>query len=75
MQTKFDKNFELQKSSFKQKFNKDWNTEPQLYLAYLQAVFAHDALIIMNGGIGNINSQQLETHRLIQDMSKKLDKK
>jgi hypothetical protein len=72
MQSNFDKNFESQKVSFKSKFNKEWNLEPQLYLTYLQTLYIADAYEISSKGFQAIVSRSDENNKLIQSLNRQL---
>jgi hypothetical protein len=72
MTTNFDKTFEKNKTEFKNKFGKDWNAEPQLYLSYIQSIYISSLTEIANNGLGQISAMQKETHQLLQHISKKL---
>ena len=54
MQSTFDKNFESQKQTFKQKFGIEWNTNHQLYLTYLQTLYISTLTEISSKGINDI---------------------
>jgi len=72
MASNFDKNFESNKATFKQKFGKDWNADPQLYLTYLNTLYVSSLTEIANNGLGQILSRQEESHKLLQSISQKL---
>nr|WP_321412041.1 hypothetical protein [uncultured Carboxylicivirga sp.] len=72
MASNFDKTFESNKITFKQKFGKDWNTDPQMYLSYLNTLYISSLTEIANNGLGQIISRQDESHRLLQSISQKL---
>lgn len=72
MQSNFDKNFESQKVSFKNKFNKEWNLEPQLYLTYLQTLYIVDTYEISTKGFHAIISRSDENSKLIQSLNRQL---
>ncbi|MCG9898797.1 MAG: hypothetical protein MH132_02225 [Hydrotalea sp.] len=72
MASNFDKNFETHKATFKQKFGKDWNADPQLYLTYLNTLYISSLTEIANNGLGQILSRQEESHKLLQYISQKL---
>jgi hypothetical protein len=74
MQSNFDKNFENNKSTFKQKFGIEWSANHQLYLTYLQTIYISSLTEIANNGLGQIITRQEETHKLIQNISQKLSK-
>lgn len=74
MQSNFDKNFESHKSTFKQKFGLEWNSNHQLYLTYLQTLYISSLTEVANSGLGQILSRQEETNKLIQNISHKLSK-
>ncbi|MBX3163114.1 MAG: hypothetical protein KF900_01425 [Bacteroidetes bacterium] len=75
MQSSFDKTFENHKSTFRQKFGIEWNANHQLYVAYLQTIYVSTLAEIANSGLGQILSKQDDTHRLLQSISQKLDKR
>lgn len=75
MQSNFDKNFESNKSTFKQKFGIEWSANHQLYLTYLQTLYISSLTEISNNGLGQILSRQDEMHRLLQSISQKVDKR
>ncbi|HCY75595.1 MAG TPA: hypothetical protein DHV28_06705 [Ignavibacteriales bacterium] len=72
MDSNFDKNFESNKSTFKQKFGIDWNENPQLYLTYIQTLYVSTLTEIANNGMSELISRQRESHSLLQDISRKL---
>ena len=74
MASNFDRTFEQNKTKFKQKFNKDWNTEPELYLNYIQTIYLSALTDIANNGLGQITNQQNESHKLLQHISQTLSK-
>lgn len=69
MTSNFDKTFEQNKTKFKQKFNVEWNTEPQLYINYIQTIYLSFLSEIANNSLGQISNQQNETHKLLQHIS------
>ena len=75
MQSNFDKTFESNKLTFKQKFGIEWNSNHQLYLMYLQTLYVSTLTEISNNGLGQILSRQSETHKLIQNIGQQLNKK
>lgn len=74
MQSNFDKNFERHKSTFKQKFGIEWNSNPQLYISYLQTLYISSLTEISNNGLGQILSRQNDVHKLLQNVSQQLEK-
>jgi hypothetical protein len=72
MASNFDKNFESNKATFKQKFGKDWNIDPQLYLTYLNTLYISSMTEIVNNGLSQILSRQEDTHNLLQNISQKI---
>lgn len=74
MASNFDITFDKQKVEFKKKFGTEWNADPQLYLAYIQAIYLASLTEIANNGLGEILTKQNETHQLIQNIGKTLDK-
>ena len=72
MATNFDRTFEKNKTEFKNKFGKDWNADPQLYLSYIQTIYISSLTEITNNGLGQISAMQKETHQLLQHISKKI---
>lgn len=72
MATNFDKTFEGNKTSFKQKFGIDWNTNPQLYLTYVQTLYISSLTELTNNGLGQILTRQEESYKLLQDFSQKI---
>lgn len=57
MASNFDKTFESSKITFKQKFGIEWNSNPQLYLTYLQTLYLSTLAEITNNGLGQILSK------------------
>lgn len=74
MESNYDRTFEQNKTKFKQKFNKEWNQEPELYLSYIQGIYLSALTDIANKGLGQITNQQNETHKLLQHISQTLSK-
>lgn len=72
MESNFDKNFEKNKTSFKEKFGKDWNAEPQLYLTYLNTLYISTLMEIANTGLSKIISMQEDSYKLLQTTSQKI---
>lgn len=58
MISNFDKNFESHKVSFKEKFGKEWNDNPQLYLSYLNTIYVSSLTEIVNNGLSQILANQ-----------------
>lgn len=71
----FDKTFEMNKAPFRQKFGIEWNTNPQLYISYIQAVYSASLIEITNNGIGELIAMQKQVYELIQYISKEQSKK
>jgi hypothetical protein len=74
MASNFDRTFDKNKTEFKNKFGIDWNTNPQLYLTYIQSIYLSTITEIANNGLGQITAQQKETHQLLQHISQTLSK-
>lgn len=73
MQTSnFDKNFEHHKSSFKQKFGIDWNSNHELYVQYLQTVHISSLIELTNKGFVKILGKQADSITLLELITKKL---
>lgn len=72
MASNFDKTFEKNKTSFKQKFNANWNESPQLYLTYLQTLYVSSLTEIANNGLGQVISKQEDFHSILQSISQKI---
>lgn len=72
MATNFDKTFEGNKLLFRQKFGIDWNTNPQLYLTYIQTLYISSLTEVANSGLGQILSRQEESYKLLQSISQKI---
>lgn len=68
----FDKNFETHKGTFKQKFGIDWNTNPELYVQYLQTLYLSTLAELVNNGLSQILTGQADTQRTLQGLSQKL---
>lgn len=71
----FDKTFEMNKSAFRQKFGIEWNTNPQLYLTYVQTVYTASLLEVANNGMSQLLGMQKQTFDLLQHISKEQSKK
>ncbi|MFE8425289.1 hypothetical protein ABHQ57_14650 [Tenacibaculum sp. ZH5_bin.1] len=74
MPTNFDRTFEKNNIKFKNKFGVDWNKEPQLYLTYIQSIYLSALHDVANNGLGQVLSQQRDTHQLLLHVSQKIDK-
>lgn len=74
MASNFDTTFDKNKADFKKKFGVDWNTNPQLYLTYIQSLYLSTLMEIANKGLGQISAMQKETHQLLQHISQNLSK-
>jgi len=68
----FDKNFERHKGSFKQKFGIDWNTNPELYVQYLQTVYISSLTEIANEGLKRVLNKQNDSAKLLELILKKI---
>jgi len=54
METNYDKSFKNNAVGFKKKFGIDHNSNPELYLKYLDSIFKHAEIEIMNSGHSKI---------------------
>ena len=68
----FDKNFEVNKATFKQKFGVDWNANPELYVQYLQTLYISTLTEIVNNGLSQILNGQADNQRTLQGLSQKI---
>lgn len=74
METNFDRTFENNKQTFRQKFGIDWSENHQLYLTFLQTIYVANLNEISNNGLGQIISKQQDIYSLLQSLSQKLNK-
>jgi len=71
----FDKTFEMNKSSFRQKFGVEWNTNPQLYLTYIQTLYNASLAEVASNGMSQILGTQKQMFELLQYISREQSKK
>ncbi len=68
----FDENFEAKKAEFRMKFGKEWDSNPSLYMQYLQTLFLASLTDIANQGLTKVINRQEEILGAIQSNNKKM---
>ena len=68
----FEQNFELHKIAFKQKLGMEWNSNPSLYIQYLQTLYLSTLVNLVNTGLGGITATQREIDMKLGGIKEKL---
>lgn len=71
MATNFDKTFEMNKTTFKEKFGINWNENHQLYLTYVQSLYIANIAEILNNGLGEVLHKQDDSISILKNIQQK----